>query len=998
MLKSQWRRFLSSSVLLLIVAGTAASQQIKLPLEEVAQNADLIFIGTVEKQDSRFNDQKSMIFTDLLFKDIQVVHATNKSVQKNSPVVRLTYAGGRIGDESINLSITPTLLVGHRYLIFMSDDGEVYANPIIGGDQGLFEVIRDSISKKQYLLTADERLIIGVNSTAIVTGDKRVSGVKNGILIEKTVVGSTPDGLYAQPATPNDSSDSVSTGKGSASKLGTQAEPLTLEEFINFVTEVSLTLPIKNRILKRSGEGLFYNNIDGKIETQELPLDAKSAKSAFVNDLSLKDLSLEPAPAPASGGAVGACGYQNLNIVMEQVPTSFWSYAVNNDSMFAWNRFMDVYRYVASDGTFGNNSQNEFGGFVSDSTLYSIYGFHWNGGLAMTVLYSVSATNCSRITQTDLLWNSAYSWTTDANYALGNSSVILLRSVNMHELGHVWGLQDGIYKETYDYDVATVMQPYYSGIVEDGYGVHRSDAYLMRRQYQNQTGILGTRDVGVESYYASNGLNNSTTDASRYSPGQTINLYNVTVENMGYSAVSDMRIRFYLSTNRAITTSDYQLGSYWYWSSFPAESYNVGSYATTIPSNIPAGQYYVGAIITINGFGGDDYSYNDSTSFYNGPITIGSANATPAQITSPAYGSTFTSSTVTFNWNSGSGASQYYLDVNSSPGSRDIYANYVSGGSTTVSGIPTDGRTIYVRLWSLIGGSWLYNDYVYKAFTSNVKAVITSPANGSTFSSSTVTFNWNTVVGATQYFLDLNSSPGSRDIFANYVSNGVTTVSGIPTDGRTVYVRLWTFINGGWLFNDYTYKAFTGNSLSQITSPANGATFSSSTVTFNWSIVAGAGQYFLDLNSSPGSRDIFANYVSGGSTSVSGIPNDGRTIYVRMWSLIGQVWSYNSYTYKACSGCAGVNTSISQITSPANGSTFASSTVTFTWNPVAGATQYFLDLNSSPGSRDIFANYVTGGSTTISGIPADGRAIYVRMWSYVGGVWFYNAYTYTAKH
>lgn len=998
--KSTRTHSLFSIFVLLLVAATATAQQMKLSLEEVAQEADLIIVGTVEKQESRFNAQKSMIFTDLLLSDIEVVHATGRSLQKSSSVIRLTYAGGRVGDIDISLSITPKLLVGHRYLIFMSDDGTVYANPIIGGNQGLFEVIKDPVSQKQYLLTADERPIIGVDSTAIVTGERRAIGAQNKIMLEGTGGSSLPDGFYSQPATPNNSSDAASTMDRSATnKKIAQAEPLNLEEFINFVTQVSLKEPVKERLLKRSGTGLFYQSVDGKIETQELPRDFKTGSTEFINKATGKDPALDPAPPTDNGGAVGACGYQNLKILMEQVPTSFWSYSINNDSMYAWNRFMDIYRYSDSDGTFGNNSQNEFGGFPSDSTLYSIYGFHWNGALAVTVSYSVSSTQCTRITQADLLWNPAYSWTSDANYALGNSGVILLRSVNMHELGHVWGLQDGIYTETYDYDVATVMQPYYSSIVEDGYGVHRSDAYLIRRQYQNQTAILGTRDVGVESYYASNGLKNSTTNASSYVPGQSISLYNVTVENMGYSAVSDMRIRFYLSTNRTITTTDYQLGSYWFWSSFPAESYNVGSYTTTIPSNIPAGQYYVGALVSINGFGVDDYTYNDATSFYYGPITIGSASASPAQITSPANGSTFSSSTATFNWSPASGSISYYLDLSSSPGSRDIYANFVSGGSTTVTGIPTDGRTIYVRLWSLINGSWLYYDYSYKAFTSNVKAAITSPANGSTFTAATVNFNWNTVAGATQYFLDLNSSPGSRDIFANYVTGGATTVSGIPTDGRTIYVRLWTYINGGWLFNDYTYKACSncGSTLAQITSPANNSTFGSSTITFSWNTVGGASQYFLDLNSSPGSRDIFADYVTGGSKTVSGIPNDGRTIYVRLWTLIGSTWNFNSYTYKACAGCSGINTSIAQITSPANGSTFAASSVTFTWNPVAGASQYFLDLNSSPGSRDIFANYVSGGATTVSGIPVDGRTIYVRMWTNIGGVWFYNAYTYKAK-
>jgi hypothetical protein len=32
-----------------------------------------------------------------------------------------------------------------------------------------------------------------------------------------------------------------------------------------------------------------------------------------------------------------------------------------------------------------------------------------------------------------------------------------------------------------------------------------------------------------------------------------------------------------------------------------------------------------------------------------------------------------------------------------------------------VSGLPTDGRTIYVRLWWRIGGSWFFGDSTYTA-------------------------------------------------------------------------------------------------------------------------------------------------------------------------------------------------------------------------------------------------------------------------------------------
>ena len=52
---------------------------------------------------------------------------------------------------------------------------------------------------------------------------------------------------------------------------------------------------------------------------------------------------------------------------------------------------------------------------------------------------------------------------------------------------------------------------------------------------------------------------------------------------------------------------------------------------------------------------------------------------------------------------------------------------------------------------------------------------------------------------------------GSTNLYSQ--SQGLSlsgTVSGLPTDGSTVYVRLWTLLGGQtWqLFNDYTYTTF----------------------------------------------------------------------------------------------------------------------------------------------------------------------------------------------
>jgi hypothetical protein len=82
-------------------------------------------------------------------------------------------------------------------------------------------------------------------------------------------------------------------------------------------------------------------------------------------------------------------------------------------------------------------------------------------------------------------------------------------------------------------------------------------------------------------------------------------------------------------------------------------------------------------------------------------------------MTSPTPGSTLPGSTVTFQWTGGS--SPYTLRIGSPPGGSDIYSSGTNAQSLTVSNLPTDGRTLYVRLFSVVNGKFVFNDYTYTA-------------------------------------------------------------------------------------------------------------------------------------------------------------------------------------------------------------------------------------------------------------------------------------------
>ncbi|MBI5688282.1 MAG: peptidylprolyl isomerase, partial [Verrucomicrobia bacterium] len=183
------------------------------------------------------------------------------------------------------------------------------------------------------------------------------------------------------------------------------------------------------------------------------------------------------------------------------------------------------------------------------------------------------------------------------------------------------------------------------------------------------------------------------------------------------------------------------------------------------------------------------------------------STTSPAQMLSPTNGTTLASSSVTFNWNRGASASQYALWVGSASNGYDLCAVVTGTNLSQQVTVPATGGQVYARLWSFINGEWQYNEYGYTAPTP-AKAVMTSPANGSTNSSASVTLAWNAGAGVSQYALWVGSAPNGYDLYAA-VEPGLSRTLTLPSDGRQIYVRLWSFLNGGWDYNEYSYRALT---------------------------------------------------------------------------------------------------------------------------------------------------------------------------------------------
>jgi hypothetical protein len=367
--------------------------------------------------------------------------------------------------------------------------------------------------------------------------------------------------------------------------------------------------------------------------------------------------------------------------------------------------------------------------------------------------------------------------------------------------------------------------------------------------------------------------------------------------------------------------------------------------------------------------------------------------STPGTLYSPAPGSILSTSSVTFNWTTGTGANAYQLCVG------DLYAGgncnlYASGIITTLSanvtGIPVYGENLFVRLWSRIGNTWISTDYTYTAAGAPVAAALTSPTPGTALTSSSVTFQWTAGSGITGYLLMLGTGKGAHDLY-----NGAPTlatsvgVTGLPTSGGTVYARLFSRFNGSWsYYSDSTYLL---TPPATITTPAAGSTFSSNSVAFIWAPVSGATGYTLWLGSTGvGSGNLYVGHTTGSTLTANGLPINGTTIYARLYTSFSGSTTYTDSTFTAVSGAT--------LTSPTPGSTFTGSSMTFTWPPVAGAYGYTLWLGTTPGSGNLYDGHTTTTNTlTATNLPLNGETIYARLYTTINGVTTYTDATYIAK-
>ena len=274
---------------------------------------------------------------------------------------------------------------------------------------------------------------------------------------------------------------------------------------------------------------------------------------------------------------------------------------------------------------------------------------------------------------------------------------------------------------------------------------------------------------------------------------------------------------------------------------------------------------------------------NDGSTTTSPPVNV-MATGLKAVFINPVDGATNVDVRQTFSWTTIANAQAYYLYGGSTPGAKDLLNTGEMQQTTYRVPETLAGRTVYLRLWTKVAGVWRFVDATIT--TRDLVAHFIYPP-GSTADVS-INVEWTAVDSAQAYYLYGGSTLGAKDI-VNTGEIPRTWYRLPPTAaGRTLYLRLWTKLDGVWRYVDRTVTI--APLMAQFINPSGSPASVSQDVT--WTPVVGIQAYYLYVGSTAGAKDL----VDTGETQATSrrLPATlaGRTVYLRLWTKANGVWAY----------------------------------------------------------------------------------------------------------
>lgn len=297
------------------------------------------------------------------------------------------------------------------------------------------------------------------------------------------------------------------------------------------------------------------------------------------------------------------------------------------------------------------------------------------------------------------------------------------------------------------------------------------------------------------------------------------------------------------------------------------------------------------------------------------------------------------------------------------------------------------------------------------------------PEPGTTLLGESCRFFWkDTGVPGTEYGLRVETEPNTGNIYhSGPLQAGFTNadVAGLPTNGETVHVILTYRI--GSLMPITAYYTFTAANYTRepiILDPDPGSRISGDSALFSWAlngaecwsytITAGtrygaddlynSGEIHMGQILADGPFDYDPHYRWRFTHLLTGLPMDNSTVYIRLYYGVMPTPFGNFPLFVECEY---TSAGLPAIIFPPPKSRLWSDTITFVWmNNGEMVDAWELVVGTNLGHRDVYESGWLGSDEithTVPWLPANGGAIYVRLWYKIGDELFYQKYTYTAS-
>lgn len=162
------------AALLLPVVNSHATTVLRLPFEEVCNQAEFIFEGRVVDVAARMDDEGRYIWTHVVIEVLEAIKGRHDANQ-----IELKFAGGSLNGLTLDVGEMHVPQVGEHGIYFVDSLSRQLVHPLVGWDQGHYRVERTPDGVRR-MITADGSFIESILPQQI-AGEEFSRGIPYGV-------------------------------------------------------------------------------------------------------------------------------------------------------------------------------------------------------------------------------------------------------------------------------------------------------------------------------------------------------------------------------------------------------------------------------------------------------------------------------------------------------------------------------------------------------------------------------------------------------------------------------------------------------------------------------------------------------------------------------------------------------------------------------------------------------------------------------------------------